>query len=317
MVEIGSGSGSSYPGSLDTHSVPEVNSPNAAKTKVRAEVPNDLGSAIVAVQTELGTDPAGTTTDVKTFLQVEHNADGTHNTSPPDAPDIPGLLNMGQIGYSTTTAITLKASIININDGTTSRLVYWDSLLAFGFGPSGSNPGSASLGAKVWHYLYILDASVSSANIVAAGNFFNTTVAPSYNASRHGWYNASDRCIAAFRTNSSSQLEKFIDLGNGWIQPHGWQTGGFDNFLLGGSSTSYVALSPDVPEGTTAIQVNAQHSTTWVLYISTDGVVADFYIGGSGSSHVFRTAIGTGRQIYYKMGAGYINLYTSAYRTNY
>lgn len=79
MSELGSGSGSSYPSALDTNSVLEVNSPSGSKTKVRAEVPNDLGAAIIAVQTELGTDPAGTLTNVKTYLQTEHNTDGTHN----------------------------------------------------------------------------------------------------------------------------------------------------------------------------------------------------------------------------------------------
>ena len=79
MSELGSGSGSSYPGSLDTDSTLEINSPNAGKTKARAEVPNDLAAAIIAVQTELGTDPAGTATNVKTFLQAEHATDGTHS----------------------------------------------------------------------------------------------------------------------------------------------------------------------------------------------------------------------------------------------
>lgn len=78
MSEIGSGSGSSYPTTLDTDTTVEVNSPSASKTKARAEVANDLGACIVAIETELGTDPAGTKADVKTFLQTQHGADGTH-----------------------------------------------------------------------------------------------------------------------------------------------------------------------------------------------------------------------------------------------
>lgn len=78
MSEIGSGSGSSYPTSLDTDSTVEVNSPSASKTKARAEVINDLGACVVAVETTLGTSPQGTKADVKTFLQTQHNADGTH-----------------------------------------------------------------------------------------------------------------------------------------------------------------------------------------------------------------------------------------------
>ncbi len=81
MGDLGSGSGSSYPTALDTQSTPEVNSPNAGKTKARAEVPNDLAGAVIAVETELGIDPAGTLTDVKTFLQTEHGVDGTHDNT--------------------------------------------------------------------------------------------------------------------------------------------------------------------------------------------------------------------------------------------
>lgn len=78
MAELGSGNGTSYPSGLDTDNTLEVNSPNAGKTKARAEVINDLNAAVVAIQTELGTDPAGSLADVKTFLQTEHGIDGTH-----------------------------------------------------------------------------------------------------------------------------------------------------------------------------------------------------------------------------------------------
>lgn len=81
MSELGSGLGSSYPSSLDTDTSQEVNSPNAGKTKARAEVANDHAAAIIAIQTELGTDPAGTATDVKTFNQNHHNTDGTHKAA--------------------------------------------------------------------------------------------------------------------------------------------------------------------------------------------------------------------------------------------
>ncbi len=74
MAELGAGNGTSYPASLDVDNTVEVDS----STTVRADVPNDLAAAIIGVQTELGTDPAGSLTDVKTFLQTEHAADGTH-----------------------------------------------------------------------------------------------------------------------------------------------------------------------------------------------------------------------------------------------
>jgi len=78
MGEIGAGGGSDYPGSLDTNTTLEIDSPSSSKTLARADVPNDLAAAVVAIQTELGTTPSGTATDVKTFLQVEHETNGKH-----------------------------------------------------------------------------------------------------------------------------------------------------------------------------------------------------------------------------------------------
>src|SRR3989304_8243456 len=80
MSEIGAGSGSSYPGALDINAVTEVNSPNVGKTKARKEVVEDLTAAVIAIETELGTDPAGSLANVKTYLQTDHQTDGTHKS---------------------------------------------------------------------------------------------------------------------------------------------------------------------------------------------------------------------------------------------
>jgi len=76
MSELGSGSGTSYPASLDVDNSVEVDS----STTARADVPNDLAAAIIAVQGELGTDPAGSASTVKARLAVEHNNSGTHSS---------------------------------------------------------------------------------------------------------------------------------------------------------------------------------------------------------------------------------------------
>ena len=80
MSELGAGSGTSYPTALDTDSTLEVDSPSLSKTKARAACINDANAAIVALETTLGTSPQGSVGDVKTFLQTEHNTDGTHGT---------------------------------------------------------------------------------------------------------------------------------------------------------------------------------------------------------------------------------------------
>lgn len=70
MSELGDGSGSGYPAALDTDATLETGADFA-----RIGVPNDLAAAIVKIETELGTDPAGVAadptgayTDVKTRL---------------------------------------------------------------------------------------------------------------------------------------------------------------------------------------------------------------------------------------------------------
>ena len=77
MAEIGSGSGSGFPSALDTNSTLEYDKESTEKTLVRADVVNDIGAGLVAIETELGTDPAGSKTDVKTRLAIHMNNDGT------------------------------------------------------------------------------------------------------------------------------------------------------------------------------------------------------------------------------------------------
>ena len=101
MSELGSGSGTSYPASLDVDNSVEVDS----STTARADVPNDLAAAIIAVQTELGTDPAGSLTDVKTFLQTEHSTNGTH-----------GDLTVGSLTLSKSLRLKQGADVASASD---------------------------------------------------------------------------------------------------------------------------------------------------------------------------------------------------------
>lgn len=78
MSELGGGSGSSYPSAIDVNATVEVDAPNAGKTKAKAAIVNDLAAAILAIETELGVDPAGSKATVVARLDQEHNADGVH-----------------------------------------------------------------------------------------------------------------------------------------------------------------------------------------------------------------------------------------------
>jgi len=68
-AELGAGGGSGYPAALDTDATPESD-----VTLARSNVPNDLADAIIKIQTELGTDPAGTAATVDNRIDIRSAA---------------------------------------------------------------------------------------------------------------------------------------------------------------------------------------------------------------------------------------------------
>lgn len=74
MANITTTGASGYPAVLDTRT---ALTDGAAGDLVVANHPNGLGAAVLAIETELGTDPAGSAVDVKTRLAVALNNDGT------------------------------------------------------------------------------------------------------------------------------------------------------------------------------------------------------------------------------------------------
>ena len=106
MGELGSGNGTAYPAALDTDDTPEVNTGEAGATNNRAEVWNDFFAALVATQTEIGTDPAGSLVDMKTNMQTEHAAAGTHSIAA-------SSLRAGQIVQIVNTQIGTVGSEVN------------------------------------------------------------------------------------------------------------------------------------------------------------------------------------------------------------
>ena len=75
----------------------------------------------------------------------------------------------------------------------------------------------SGLGASQIQYVYI-DHSYVIANIkngkLTAACFYNSTTAPTWSNSRHGWYNGDDLNIWHIPTNSSSQIREFVQVGN-------------------------------------------------------------------------------------------------------
>jgi hypothetical protein len=108
------------------------------------------------------------------------------------------------------------------HDGSTVQDVYWDSEVSFTIGSGGSNSGSSAAGTSQWQYLYLDDSAIVTQGVpeLDADCFLNSTTAPTYNQSKHGWYNASvtnDRCIFAFYIDGSGNIAEFFHNGGDYV----------------------------------------------------------------------------------------------------
>lgn len=124
---------------------------------------------------------------------------------------LPGYVQRPQFSRASTNSITISPGQYEINDGTTNRMVYWDSDLTYTF----SNLTTVS----TWCYLY-LDESAISTNLLTTSEFTDSTVASTYIPARHGHYNGSDRCILAVRSNSSGEIKEFYHDGGDLIKTY-------------------------------------------------------------------------------------------------
>lgn len=100
-------------------------------------------------------------------------------------------------------------------DGTVRQVQFWDAAITFQFGSAGSNADSSDLGASEWHYVYIDDSGMAdgTSEISAAGKFLNSTTAPSWSDTKHGFYNGSDLCIFAVYSDADSHVTEFYHNG--------------------------------------------------------------------------------------------------------
>ncbi len=110
MGELGTDSTSSYPGSLDTDATKE-----AAGNTITAAMINMAYDAIVSIETELGTDPAGTRDTVKDFLQDQHHTDGSHRF--PDGEGIDDANGNELVLFQTTASAVNQFDITNAATG--------------------------------------------------------------------------------------------------------------------------------------------------------------------------------------------------------
>ena len=160
------------------------------------------------------------------YLQVNTGATGTQWASV----DVRsrGSLNRSQFDHSSDTVLLIGAGQYD-HDGTTVQDVYWNSQISFTIGSGGSNSGSSAAGTSQWQYLYLDDSAIvtQGAALLDADCFLNSTTAPTYSQTKHGWYSGSDRCIFAFYIDSDGDIEKwFHDGGDYAMYANQWSEGG-------------------------------------------------------------------------------------------
>ena len=91
------------------------------------------------------------------------------------------------------------------HSGTSIQMVYWVSNITFNAGSDGSNAGSTGTQADLspvapgWHYIYLDDSAIvtNASPLLVAACFLNSSTAPTWSATKSGWYNGLDRCIFA------------------------------------------------------------------------------------------------------------------------
>jgi hypothetical protein len=138
-----------------------------------------------------------------------------------------GMVNRSTFVSTSDTVITIGAGIYH-HSGTTDQLVYWNSALTFTVGTTGttSNDDSDDLAASEWHYLYLDNSAIvtQAAALLDADCFINNTTAPTWDATKKGWYvggagaDKDDRCIFAFYSDGDSDILEFQHDGGEYVQ---------------------------------------------------------------------------------------------------
>ena len=141
--------------------------------------------------------------DIEENFQELHDiivaiTDGTPGTTEPAdfAVKILGYTERASFSYAGTSSIYIGAGAYEV-DG---KLARWDSQLT---------EACTGMGATGFHYIYLDHSEITDGTAITATEITNSGVAPTWSAAKHGWYNGSDRCIFAVRTNAVPQIIKF------------------------------------------------------------------------------------------------------------
>jgi len=270
MGEIGSGGGSGYPAALDTNSSLEVDSPAAGKTKARADVPNDLAAACVAIETELGTDPAGSLADVKTRLAVSINDDGTIKSTAVSV----GAGGFQKLIISRPTAATVDIDADHVELVTAAGATFTATAVNLTADITASGANGLDTGAEAnstWYAVWVIYNGTTTASLLSVSTTIGAITFPS--GYTYG------KLVGFARNDGSGDLIDFSQWGDtAW-----WKAR--QSIASGLNQTSYTTqdISGEVPSASGLVREvlfsGIDSAAAEILSLSDDGVNAKAIFG--------------------------------------
>jgi hypothetical protein len=174
-------------------------------------------------------DPSALALGTSTYLLTSDGSDAAWAAAPSSMAltELRGYRVRPFFQWGSNTTIILNSGFRYMHEGTTTQMVYGEDVTYTKTGTT----------ASVWYYLYLDDSAIVTAGnaIITAAQLTESTTAPTFNSTKQTWYNGDDRCIFAWRNDSSGNIWNFIN-------PH---TAGIinDAYLMGSNfNSSYIEL---------------------------------------------------------------------------
>jgi len=211
-----------------------------------------------------------------------------------------------KLGYSSSDTITIGGGIW-AHAGTTNQHVKLTSQITFTLGPSGSNSASSNLGANEIHYIYIDDSAVVAlaSSTLTENEFLNSTIAPTYNHAKVGFYNGNDRCIGAIRTDDSGNILQFSVFGDNFYR----YASPLAEFTTAAAPVAYSSLdvSSSVPRFATRVRIritNVTGGTSLFFDTSSTSVTPEAYtMDSANKAYTFDVPTNNTQSIYWYASA--------------
>jgi hypothetical protein len=122
---------------------------------------------------------------------------------------VPGIFSRPTFTITDDDTVTIGAGFHH-HQGTTEQICYWDAALAY---------DPVSLGTDDWSFIYLDDSAIVTAAspVITTTQLIDSTTAPTWSATKHGWYNSSDKCIGMVYADADGDLLEWFHDGGDFV----------------------------------------------------------------------------------------------------